>query len=72
MKNEKYNKKWLGSISVCEICSKPFGKYFIDGKTHFGAWALMCESCHSKVGCGLGIKKGQKYITKTKMGVAWL
>jgi len=63
-------KKWSGEITVCDICHKPFGKHFIDGKTSYGPWGLMCESCHSKVGCGLGIGKGQKYITKTKEGIA--
>ena len=64
MKNKKY---WMGEITVCDICQKPFGKYFIDGSFGFGGpWALMCEDCHCSVGCGLGLGLGQKYLTKTK------
>ena len=64
MKTKQY---WLSEITVCELCGKPFGKYFIDGKTAiFGPWGLMCEKCHSEVGCGLGLGLGQKYLTETK------
>ena len=63
MKTKKY---WMGEITVCDICQKPFGKYFIDGKTAMGPWGLMCEDCHCSVGCGLGLGLGQKYLTKTK------
>ena len=60
-------KKWLSAIpNNCEICDHPFGKYFIDGATIMGPWALMCEKCHEKIGSGLGIGKGQKYNTQTK------
>jgi len=64
------NKKWLSIIPEnCQICGKPFGEYFIDGSTIMGPWGLMCEKCHKKVGNGLGIGKGQKYITKSGIGV---
>ena len=66
MKTKQY---WTGEVTVCELCGKPFGKYFIDGKTNMGCWGLMCTSCHDNIGCGLGVGKGQKYITKTKEGV---
>ena len=58
------DKKWLSKIpNVCELCSKPIGKYFIDGATMFGPWALMDEGCHSIWGKGLGLGRGQKYRT---------
>lgn len=62
--------KWMGEIKVCDLCGKPFGKYFIDGKTVLGPWALMCESCHITWGEGLGLGKGQKYDTESKEKVA--
>jgi len=65
MKNEI--KKWMSPLPAnCEVCGKPFGKYFIDGKHISGPWALMCEKCHSTQGCGLGMGSGQKYSTATK------
>ena len=64
------NKKWLSELPAnCQVCNKPFGKYFIDGKTIMGPWGLMCVSCHEKIGDGLGVGHGQKYLTKTKTGV---
>jgi len=63
MKTKQY---WTGEVTVCELCGKPFGKYFIDGKTALGPWALMCESCHNTFGYGVGLGNGQKYLTKTK------
>lgn len=61
--------KWMSAVTVCDLCGKPFGKYFIDGKTILGPWALMCETCHTTFGYGLGIGNGQKYDTKTKVKV---
>jgi len=61
---------WMGEAKCCDICKKPFGRYFVDGRTMAGVAALMCEKCHSEVGMGLGIGHGQKYVTRTKKGVA--
>lgn len=61
--------KWMSEVTVCDICHKPFGKYFIDGKTAFGPWGLMCETCHNTFGYGVGCGNGQKYNTKTKVKV---
>ena len=62
--------KWLSPLPKnCEICQKPFGKYFIDSATSMGPWGLLCSDCHDKYGKGLGQGKGQKYLTKTKEGV---
>ena len=63
-------KQWFGEVKDCELCHKPFGEYFIDGKTVMGPWGLMCETCHFLFGCGLGQGRGQKYLVKTKEGVA--
>jgi hypothetical protein len=61
-------KSWHGTWpSNCDLCNtdltpKP---WFVDGRTIYGPWALMCPRCHSEVGVGLGIGKGQKYDSKT-------
>ena len=53
---------WLSQIPTnCDTCHKSIDGTFVDGKTNMGPWALMCEKCHQKFGCGLGIGKGQKY-----------
>lgn len=58
--------KWMGGIpKKCDICGVPLEKFFIDGKTRFGAWAIMCEGCHRDQRIGLGIGKGQKFDLKT-------
>lgn len=60
-------KKWLSDVPpACQICNVPFHDVFIDGKTAFGPWAIMCSICHRDQGIGLGIGKGQKYDLKTK------
>ena len=33
-----------------------------DGKTVYGPWANMCESCLDSYGIGLGEGKGQRFI----------
>ena len=63
-------KKWSSELpDNCQICNRPFGKHFIDGNTTLGSWALMCEECHRAHGKGLGIGRGQKYLTATKVGI---
>jgi hypothetical protein len=62
-------KKWLSPAEKCDICGAILhdtSEYFVDGKTIYGPWALMCPICHEDVGCGLGCGLGQKYDTKTK------
>jgi hypothetical protein len=55
-------KYWNGTIPTkCEICGKPLTKYFIDGRTRMGPWAIMCPECFKVYGSDLGIGKGQKY-----------
>jgi len=56
--------KWLSNYDKCDICNNQIKnkvKWFVDGKTKSGAWALMCPSCFKKFGVGLGTGKGQKY-----------
>ena len=59
-------KKWMGSKpEKCDICFEPFEDVFIDGKTYMGPWGLLCRTCHSTHGCGLGTGRGQKYDLET-------
>ena len=54
--------KWYGTLPKnCDLCKNKLEKVFIDGKTKFGPWAIMCESCFEINGVGLGVGKGQKY-----------
>ena len=54
--------KWLWSeIKNCQLCSNSITKHFIDGKTAYGSWAIMCEKCHRNYGSGLGLGRGQLY-----------
>jgi len=74
-------KSWSGSKPVCDFCSTDAfdrlieGKKdavmdtFVDGKTKMGPWALMCESCFSKYGVGLGTGLGQRYDAKTLLKI---
>jgi hypothetical protein len=65
---EKKEKKWMGTWPAkCDICDIPLDKqrYFVDGATVMGPWALMCPSCHVTHGQGLGTGYGQKYDSKT-------
>jgi hypothetical protein len=64
-------KKWLGNQPTkCDLCKGKFtDEFFIDGKTVYGPWAIMCTCCHSHSGHGLGLGKGQKYNSKTLLKV---
>jgi hypothetical protein len=55
-------KEWYGT-SHCDFCGKLMD-IVIDGKTVFGPWAAMCETCSEKHGIGLGTGIGQKYVLK--------
>lgn len=55
-------KEWFGRVpKTCDVCEEDIGDYFVDGRTHYGFWAVMCVQCHQSIGCGLGIGNGQKY-----------
>ena len=60
--------KWLGTRpETCDVCSCPTEEedYFVDGKTTYGPWGIMCPTCFNEVGIGLGPGKGQKYDVET-------
>ena len=65
--------KWEGSKLVCDFCirqrsdlSQPLAtKFFVDGKTQMGPWAIMCDAHFERYGVGLGTGLGQKYDAKT-------
>ena len=58
---------WTGDAPVrCQVCRHRLGRdqgkaEFVDGKMVSGPWGIMCASCHSENGVGLGMGKGQKY-----------
>jgi hypothetical protein len=63
-------KKWSGSNPInCDICHQPFAEVFIDSRTVYGRWGLLCKTCHSKYGTGLGTGRGQKYDLKTMIKI---
>ena len=61
--------KWMSEAPVeCDLCHKKFkgfAQFFVDGKTIYGPWGIMCPDCHKSFGCGLGTGKGQKYNLNT-------
>lgn len=59
--------KWAGKLPNCDFCNKLPEDYFyfIDGKTKYGPWAIMCPDCFIEFGVGLGTGLGQKYDTST-------
>ena len=64
---ENKMKKWLGpKPQKCDLCRGKFvDNHFIDGATIYGPWALMCTTCHSHFGHGLGTGRGQLYNLTT-------
>jgi len=59
-------KRWMGRVPAkCDMCEKPIGDAWVDGKTRMGPWANMCLPCHAKYGVGLGEGRGQMYDAKT-------
>lgn len=55
--------KWLSEPPKhCDMCNADISDTFIDGRTVYGPWANMCPVCHSNIGCGFGIGRGQKYL----------
>ena len=47
--------------ACCNICDRPVGVRFVDGRTRMGPWADMCPTCHARYGVGLGTGRGQLY-----------
>ena len=63
MKNIKQHeaKYWNGDPQDCDICHKKLSDSFVDGATTMGPWAIMCQTCFSAFGVGLGTGRGQRY-----------
>lgn len=56
------NVQWLSKVPErCDICDVDIVDIFVDGSTIYGPWANMCQSCHIRIGRGLGTDKGQKF-----------
>lgn len=49
----------------CDVCHVEIIGFYVDGKTKYGPWANMCLSCHKAFGVGLGLGKGQVYVSTT-------
>ena len=59
-------KQWESTAPTeCDLCHDDLEDSFIDGKTKYGPWGIMCSTCHEIYGCGLGLGLGQKYDLKT-------
>lgn len=52
---------YINPPKVCDVCHKPFGTFMYDGKTCYGPWANMCDTCFNTIGVGLGTGLGQQY-----------
>lgn len=48
-------------IPTCQICRNAPAE--VDGKTRSGQWGYMCSPCHDAMGYGLGIGRGQRFIS---------
>ena len=64
----KRKKKWMSEWKECDVCHIPLKgevEFFVDGKTVWGPWGLLCPDCFRNHGVGLGCGMGQKYNGKT-------
>ena len=53
---------WIGSRpDACDCCYRPVDYFFVDGRTRFGPWAIMCSDCEPRVGTGVGEGRGQRF-----------
>lgn len=60
---EKERNYWLSPIGVCDDCGGEFTNgVMYDAKTQYGPWGNLCQACFSRIGVGLGIGYGQKYV----------
>lgn len=65
---------WLGDApKKCDMCGTDidYARAFVDGKTVFGPWAIMCPTCHRDNGGRLGDGFGQCYEKFTYPSVVW-
>ncbi len=56
---------WQHDATHCDICEKNLMRYFYDGKTQWGTWAVMCTECWFFYGLGVGIGAGDLYMRVT-------
>jgi hypothetical protein len=55
-------KKWESPIPKKDDFNRPVTDTFIDGKTHYGSWAIMTPVSWRQHGIGrLGLGRGQAY-----------
>ncbi len=54
----------VDKIPQCDFCDEP-GVY--DAKTPSGPWANLCEADFKRLGCGLGLGRGQKRILRSEL-----
>ena len=54
----------------CSLCHADITHDFIDGRTTYNTWAMMCPTCYAEDGIGLGLQRGQRF-TKCEDGL-WL
>lgn len=54
----------VDSIPQCDFCDAP-GVY--DAKTPLGPWASLCEADFERLGCSLGLGRGQKRILRSEL-----
>jgi len=52
---------WM-ACTTCDLCHRVCTSILVDGRTHHGPWAVMCEDCHKSFGVGLGTGRGQLYL----------
>jgi hypothetical protein len=54
---------WLSDVAkTCELgCGRSLHEEFVDGRTKYGPWALMCIECWRATGFKLGLGSGQRY-----------
>jgi len=52
--------EWAGSTK-CDWCHTECKEELIDGRTTWGCWAVMCPTCFSRLGVGIGPGLGQRY-----------
>lgn len=54
-------------IPPCDFCKRLniLEPSTVDGKTHVGLWAYMCEGDFQIHGVGLGLGKGQRLVLQT-------
>jgi hypothetical protein len=53
---------WHGHVKSRDDFNQPIKNEFIDGRTHYGPWAIMTRASWRLHGIGLGLGKGQRYV----------